>query len=461
MAVPVQLVSVNPATEEVIARYTPHTAEQVEATLDAAATAFTAWRALTLDKRAEALRAVAGVIRARTDTYAAMVTQEMGKPIGQSRVELTRCADQFVFYADHAGDYLRDEPVATSAQRSYLRFEPLGPVLAVMPWNFPFSQVSRFAAPALMAGNTCVLKHAANVCGCALAIEEAFRDAGVPAGVFSTLLVHTEQVRPLIEDPRIRAVTVTGGSAAGAQIAAAAGAALKKTVLELGGSDPFVVLPGADIAHAAAMAAQTRLSNSGQACGCGKRFIVDSSVAAQFERGLAAALESRTVGDPMDPGTQVGPLARADLRDTLDRQVQKSIGMGARVVTGGGPVPGPGYFYRPTLLADCTPDMPVLREETFGPVAALTTAPDPDAAVALANDTEYGLSATVWTQDLALADSVARRIEAGTVFVNAVVASDPRMPFGGIKRSGYGRENGRFGIREFVNVKAMIVGGYA
>jgi succinate-semialdehyde dehydrogenase/glutarate-semialdehyde dehydrogenase len=456
-----QILSVNPATGEVVGRFTAHGPEQVAAAVAAASAAFSRWRRATLDERGAILRVAAELLRQRTDDYARLVTREMGKPITQAKVELGRCADHFDFYAGHAADFLRDEAVITGAERSFIAYEPLGPVLAVMPWNFPFSQVSRFAAAALMAGNTCLLKHASNVSGCALAIEQVLTDAGLPPGVFRTLLLPASRVRALIEDPRIRAVTVTGSSEAGAKIAAAAGGALKKCVLELGGSDPFVVLADADLAKAAAGAAQTRLSNSGQACAAGKRFIVERSVAREFEDLFARAIAARKVGDPADPATEVGPLARGDLVDTLARQVDESVAMGARVVLGGQRRPGPGSFYEPTLLADCTPDMPVCREETFGPVAALVPAADADAAIDMANDTPYGLAASVWAGDLDLAGELARRIDAGSVFINGVVTSDPRMPFGGVKRSGFGRENGQFGIREFVNVQAVVVGGYA
>jgi len=455
-----QILSVNPATGEVVARFEAHTPEQVEEAVAQSVAAFRDWRDRTLDERGGLLYAAAELLRQRTDSYARLVTEEMGKPISQAKVELARCAGHFDFYADHAAGYLGDEPVATSAERSFIRYEPLGPVLAVMPWNFPFSQVSRFAAAAMMAGNTCLLKHASNVSRCALAIEELLTDAGLPPGVFRTLLLPARRVRPLIEDPRIRAVTVTGSSEAGAQIAAAAGGALKKCVLELGGSDPFVVLADADIPRAAAAAAQTRLSNSGQACAAGKRFIVERPAARDFEDMFARAIAGRKVGDPLDPATDVGPLARADLVDVLDRQVAESVAMGARVVTGGRRRPGPGNYYEPTLLADCTPRMPVLREETFGPVAAMVPAAGADEAIELANDTPYGLAASIWTGDLELAGTLARRVEAGSVFINGVVASDPRVPFGGLKRSGFGRENGQFGIREFVNVQAVVVGGY-
>lgn len=455
-----QILSVNPATGQVAARLAAHTPGQVAEAVAASSAAFTDWRHRTLDERGAPLRAAAELLRQRADTYARLVTDEMGKPISQARVELARCAAHFDFYAGHAADFLRDEPVATSAERSFIAYEPLGPVLAIMPWNFPFTQVSRFAAAALMAGNTCLLKHASNVSRCALAIEEVLTDAGLPPGVFRTLLLPARRVASLIADPRVRAVTVTGSSQAGAQIAAAAGGALKKCVLELGGSDPFVVLADADIPRAATAAAQTRLSNSGQACAAGKRFIVERPAARDFEDMFARAIASKKVGDPLDPATEVGPLARADLVDVLARQVDESVAMGARVVVGGRRRPGPGSYYEPTLLADCTPQMPVLREETFGPVAAMVSVADAGEAIELANDTPYGLAASIWTGDLTLAQTLARRVDAGSVFINGVVASDPRMPFGGVKLSGYGRENGLFGIREFVNIQAVVVGGY-
>jgi succinate-semialdehyde dehydrogenase / glutarate-semialdehyde dehydrogenase len=455
-----QILSVNPATGEVVARFEAHTPDQVEEAVAQSVAAFGDWRHRTLDERGALLRAAAELLRQRADAYAQLVTQEMGKPISQAKVELARCAAHFDFYAGHAADFLRDEPVATSAERSFIVYEPLGPVLAIMPWNFPFTQVSRFAAGALMAGNTCLLKHASNVSRCALAIEEVLTDAGLPPGVFRTLLLPSRRVAPLIADPRVRAVTVTGSSEAGAQIARAAGGALKKCVLELGGSDPFVVLADADIPRAAAAAAQTRLSNSGQACAAGKRFIVERPAARDFEDMFARAIAGRKVGDPLDPATEVGPLARADLVDVLARQVEESVAMGARVVVGGRRRPGPGSYYEPTLLADCTPGMPVFREETFGPVAAMVSVPGAGEAIELANDTPYGLAASIWTGDLKLAETLARQVDAGSVFINGTVASDPRMPFGGVKLSGYGRENGLFGIREFVNVQAVVVGGY-
>lgn len=451
------IVSLDPATEEVHARFDPHTPEQATAAVAQSYAAFLDWRDRSFAERAALMRSVAALLRGRADGYARLITQEMGKPITQSRAEVEKCAWGADFYAENAARYLADEPIATDAARSLVAFEPIGPILAVMPWNFPFWQVLRFAAPALMAGNTALLKHASNVPRCALAIEETFRDAGFPEGAFRTLLLPAAAVEPVIADPRVRAVTLTGSSETGTRIARAAGEALKKTVLELGGSDPFIVLRDADIDRAARTAAEARLFNSGQSCICAKRFVVEEQIAPEFERRFAEALRTAKVGDPMDPATEVGPLARADLRDALDRQVRESVEMGARVVVGGHRIEGRGFFYEPTLLADCTDDMPVLREETFGPVAALVRARDADDAIRIANATPYGLAATVWTSDLALADRLARRIEAGTVFINGKVSSDPRMPFGGTKRSGYGRELGSFGIREFVNIQSIVV----
>ncbi len=404
------------------------------------------------------MRKMAVMLRERKDRYAALMTGEMGKPITEALAEIEKCAWTCDFYAENAERFLADEPVPTNAGRSLVAYEPLGVVLAVMPWNYPFWQVVRFAAPALMAGNGVVLKHASNVPQCALAIEEAFRDAGFPAGLFRTVLLAGGAAEPLIADERVRAVTLTGSSDTGARIAEVAGRHLKKVVLELGGSDPFVVLADADLDAAAQTGARARAQNAGQSCIAAKRFIVTGEVADIFERKLAAALSALRVGDPKDPKTQVGPLARADLRDALERQVRDSVRMGARVVTGGKRSDRRGFFYEPTLLADVTPEMPVVAEETFGPVAALLRARDTDDAIAIANATPYGLGASLWTRDLALADALARRIGSGSVFVNSMVFSDPRLPFGGTKRSGYGRELSGHGIREFVNVKTIWMG---
>ena len=450
--------SVDPATGEVLRRFEPFTAEQVESALGEAEAAFQDWRRRSVAERAVPMRALAALLRERRDRYAELATREMGKPIAQARAELEKCASGCDFYAENAERFLAPQRVETSAAESYVAFEPLGVVLAVMPWNFPYWQVVRFAAPALMAGNAAILKHASNVPQCALALEEAFRDAGFPRGLLRTVLVAGGGIEPLIADDRIRAVTLTGSSETGARIAALAGQALKKAVLELGGSDPFIVLDDADLAAAGETAARARNQNAGQSCIAAKRFLVTPGAAEAFERLFADAIRALRVGDPLDPATDVGPLARDDLREALDRQVRASVRQGARVVVGGQAREGKGFFYEPTLLADVTEDMPVFGEETFGPVAALLRVSDADEAVRVANRSPYGLGAALWTRDLALARELARRIESGSVFVNGMVASDPRLPFGGVKRSGYGRELSEFGIREFVNVQTVWIG---
>ncbi|TMB80727.1 MAG: NAD-dependent succinate-semialdehyde dehydrogenase [Chloroflexi bacterium] len=386
------------------------------------------------------------------------MTLEMGKPITEAKAEIEKCALGCDFFAENAERFLSPEIVKTTAQKSYVAYEPLGIVLAVMPWNFPFWQVIRFAAPAFMAGNAAILKHASNVPQCALAIEEAFRDAGFPDGLLRTLLLAGAQVEPVIADERIRAVTLTGSSATGARIAAAAGRALKKAVLELGGSDPFIVLADADVANAAAIGVRARNQNAGQSCIAAKRFLVADPIGGEFEKRFVAGVEALRIGDPLDAKTQIGPLARADLRDNLERQVKESVQMGARLLTGGKRWGDRGAFYTPTVLADVTPDMPVFAEETFGPVAAIIRARDADEAIELANRTEYGLGANLWTRDTATAERLARRIESGQVFINGMVASDPRLPFGGVKHSGFGRELSAFGIREFVNIQTVWIG---
>jgi len=450
--------SVNPATGEVLRRFDPFTDEQVADALKEAQAAYVAWRERSVAERAVPMRAFAALLRERRDRYALLITTEMGKPITQARAELEKCAAGCDFYAEHAAGFLGPQHVETTARESYVAFEPLGVVLAVMPWNFPFWQVVRFAAPALMAGNAAILKHASNVPQCALAIEEAVRDAGFPRGLLRTVLVAGGGIEPLIADDRIRAVTLTGSSDTGARIASLAGRALKKVVLELGGSDPFIVLDDADLAAAGQIAARARNQNAGQSCIAAKRFLVTGGAADDFERHFEAAIRALRVGDPKDPATDVGPLARQDLREALERQVRESVGEGARVVVGGAAREGKGFFFEPTLLADVTEEMPVLREETFGPVAALMRVRDADEAVEVANRSSYGLGAALWTRDIARARELARRIESGSVFVNGMVSSDPRLPFGGVKRSGYGRELSEFGIREFVNVQTVWIG---
>src|SRR5213596_2341537 len=451
--------SINPATEEVIATFEQFTPAQVEQALVEADTAFRQWREQSFAERSKAMRRAAELLRKRKERYAGLITAEMGKPITQAEAEVEKCAWGCEHYADHAARYLADEVITTNAKRSLVAFQPLGIVLAVMPWNFPFWQVIRFAAPALMAGNAAVLKHASNVPQCALAIEEVFRDAGFPRGALRAVLVPGGAVEAIIDDPRVRAVTLTGSNTTGEKVAAAAGRAIKKTVLELGGSDPFVVLDDADLAAAAAMAVRSRFQNGGQSCIAAKRFIVVASVAEEFERRFVEGIRKLKVGDPTDRSVDVGPLARADLRDTVDRQVRASVAQGARVVFGGAPRPGRGYFYQPTLLVDVADSSAAWREELFGPVAVLVRAKDTDAAIALANDTIYGPGANLWTRDLERAQLLASRIQAGSVFINGMVASDPRLPFGGVKQSGYGRELSEFGIHEFVNIQTVWIGG--
>ncbi len=451
------LQSVNPATGEILETFEETSGQELERTLASAHAAFVEWRTQPFARRAQRLQEAARVLRARKAESARAMTLEMGKPIVQAEAEVDKCAWVCEYYAEHGEALLAEQPRQTDASRSYVRFDPLGPVLAVMPWNFPFWQVFRFAAPALMAGNAAVLKHASNVPRCALAIEEVFTAAGFPRGLFATVLVGSSAVAALIADPRIVAVTLTGSDLAGSKVAEHAGRALKKTVLELGGSDPFIVLADADLAAAARTAADARLVNSGQSCIAAKRFIVVEPVADRFLERFLDELRSRRVGDPMARETQVGPLARADLRDALQRQVEESVKRGARLLLGGKIPPGKGAFYPPTLLAAVDKGVPAFDEETFGPVAAVIRAKDETDAVRLANDSAFGLGASLWTQDRARAERVAAQIEAGAVFVNGLVKSDPRLPFGGIKRSGYGRELSEYGIREFVNIKSVWI----
>jgi succinate-semialdehyde dehydrogenase/glutarate-semialdehyde dehydrogenase len=453
-----QIIAVNPATEDLIASFDAFGPDEVEMALAEAHDAFLEWRAHPITERSVPMRALGRLLRERAESYARLATLEMGKPIGEAKAEIEKCAWACDHFADAAAGYLADEVIGSNARRSLVTFQPLGVVLAVMPWNFPFWQVVRFAAPALMAGNAGLLKHASNVPQCALAIEEVIRDAGFPQGLLRTVLVSGSAIEPIIADDRIRAVTLTGSSDTGSRIAELAGRALKKTVLELGGSDPFIVLADADIEAAAATGVRARNQNNGQSCIAAKRFIVVESIAAEFERRFAKGVEDLAVGDPMDPKTQIGPLARRDLLDTLERQVDGSVRAGARVLTGGERLTGKGYFFRPTVLAEVTPDMPAFKEETFGPVAAVVRVRDADEAVRVANDSAYGLGAAIWTRDAAQGERLARRIESGSVFVNGMVASDPRLPFGGIKRSGYGRELSAFGAREFTNVQTIWIG---
>ena len=402
---------------------------------------------------------VAGILEARAQELGPVMTMEMGKPVRTASDEILKCARGCRFYAQNAERFLAEEEVRTEARRSYIRYEPLGPVLAIMPWNFPFWQVFRFAAPALMSGNTILLKHAPNVPQCGLAIEAIFSEAGFPEGVFRNLLIETDQVPAILEDSRVRAVTLTGSDRAGRDVAARAGNALKKTVLELGGSDPFIVMPSADLGEAVKIAVKSRTGNSGQSCIAAKRIIVASGIAGEFLRRFVPAMEALKVGDPTDASTDLGPMARRDLVETLDAQVRLSIARGARLLTGGAPLPGPGCFYPPTVLTDIPADSPAYREELFGPVASLFMVSGIDEAIRLANDSAFGLGASVWTNDPHEQARFVGELEAGQVFVNAMVASDPRVPFGGVKNSGYGRELGCPGIREFVQAKTVWIAG--
>ena len=449
--------SINPATGEVLETFKETSREDLDRSLAAAHAAFLEWRTAPFATRAQRMREAARVLRTRRAEYARTMTLEMGKPIVQAEAEVDKCAWGCEYYADHAETFLAEQPRQTDASSSYVRFEPLGPVLAVMPWNFPFWQVFRFAAPALMAGDAAILKHASNVPRCALAIEAVFREAGFPRGLFSTVLVEAPAVAALIADPRIVAATLTGSDRAGSKVAEQAGRELKKTVLELGGSDPFIVLADADVAAAARTAADARLINSGQSCIAAKRFIVVEPVADEFLERFVDELRSRRVGDPVARETQVGPQARVDLRDALHRQVVESVKRGAKLLLGGEIPAGKGAFYPPTLLTAVDKGMPAFDEETFGPVAAVVRAKDEADAVRLANDSAFGLGASLWTRDRARAERLASQVEAGSVFVNGLVKSDPRLPFGGIKRSGYGRELSEYGIREFVNIKSVWI----
>jgi succinate-semialdehyde dehydrogenase / glutarate-semialdehyde dehydrogenase len=449
--------SINPATGDVLESFAEASDHEIERILDGAHGAFREWRRLSYATRAGHMEKAAHVLRARQADYARMMALEMGKPITQGEAEVEKCALACEYYAAHAARLLAEQPRETDASRSYVRFDPLGPVLAVMPWNFPFWQVFRFAAPALMAGNVGVLKHASNVPRCARAIEDVFREAGFPRGVFTTALVGSAAVPRLVADARIVAATLTGSEHAGRTIAQQAGRELKKTVLELGGSDPFVVLADADVAAAARTAADARLVNSGQSCIAAKRFIVVEPLADDFVRRFVEELQARRVGDPLARETQVGPLARVDLRAALHQQVEESLKRGARLALGGEIPSGKGAFYPPTVLVAVDKGMPAFDEETFGPVAAVVRARDEADAIRLANDSPFGLGASLWTRDRARAEQLASQIEAGLVFVNGLVKSDPRLPFGGVRRSGYGRELSEYGLREFVNIKTVWI----
>jgi succinate-semialdehyde dehydrogenase/glutarate-semialdehyde dehydrogenase len=453
----VTIASVNPASGQLLKSFEPADGAAIEATLARATTTFAAWRKSPFAERAAKMMRAAEILEQDRRRFAETMTLEMGKPIGAAVAEVEKCALVCRYYAEHAAAFLAPETVATDAGRSYVRYDPLGPVLAVMPWNFPFWQVFRFAAPALMAGNVGILKHASNVPQSALAIEEVFRRAGFPEGSFQTLLVGTEAVAPMIDDPRVAAVTLTGSEGAGIAVGRAAGAQIKKAVLELGGSDPFVVMPSADVAKAAATAVKARTINNGQSCIAAKRFIVHDAVYEEFARAMVAGMKALRVGDPMDPATEIGPLATEKIRDELAEQVATSLAKGAKALAGGASLDRPGNYYPPTVLADPAPGSPAWDDELFGPVATLFRVRSLDEAIALANHPVFGLGAAFWSNDAGEIERATREIEAGSVFVNGMVKSDPRLPFGGIKRSGFGRELSVQGIREFVNVKTVWI----
>jgi succinate-semialdehyde dehydrogenase/glutarate-semialdehyde dehydrogenase len=452
---------INPATEEPLEEIADHAPSEVETRLAGAARAFDTWRRTPTVERSRLMRRAASLFRDRSADLSAVMTREMGRPITAAEAEVEKCAAACNHFAAHAADYLATETIPTDADLSYVRYDPIGAVLAIMPWNFPYWQVVRFAAPALMAGNVGLLKHAPNVPECALALERLFRDAGFPAGVFTTLLIDNDATAGVIQHPVVRAVTLTGSERAGMAVAAEAGKVLKKTVLELGGSDPFVVIPpnaGAAefLRETAAEAAKARCINAGQSCIAAKRFVVVGD-AGTFASQMAESMRAMAVGDPTDRATEVGPLARLDLLENLHDQVTRSISGGAHLVTGGERLDRKGYFYAPTVLGRVRPGMPAFDDETFGPVAAVIRAENVDEAIQLANQSRYGLGASIWTRDVALAERIAPEIDAGCVFVNGQVKSDPRLPFGGVKNSGYGRELSAAGIREFCNVKTVWV----
>jgi len=451
------IASINPATGETIKTFEPLSESQVDEKLQRAAETYASYRRTSFAERAGWMMRAAEILETEKRDFARLMTTEMGKPIAGAVGEAEKCALVCRYYAETAEHHLADQVVETNAAKSYVRFQPLGPVLAVMPWNFPFWQVFRFAAPALMAGNVGLLKHSSNVPQCALAIEDIFLRAGFPEGAFQTLLIGSEPVARVLEDTRVAAATLTGSEPAGRSVAAIAGKQIKKTVLELGGSDPFIVMPSADLNEAVTTGVKARTINNGQSCIAAKRFIVAAEVYDEFERRYVEEMKALKVGDPLDDQTEIGPLATEQILKDVDDQVKTSVAAGAIVLTGGKRIKGPGNFYEPTVLANIPHDSPASCEEIFGPVAMLFRVNSIDAAIQLANITSFGLGASGWTSDARERDRFTDELEAGCVFINSMVASDPRLPFGGIKNSGYGRELGEFGIREFVNVKTVWI----
>jgi succinate-semialdehyde dehydrogenase/glutarate-semialdehyde dehydrogenase len=449
--------AINPATNELIKEYKEHTDAEVKEIVEAANKTYLNWRYVSFAEKSKLMHKAAEVLRNNIEKYAKLITVEMGKVIKESRSEVEKCAWVCEYYAENAEKFLADEIIETDASKSMATFQPIGVVLAVMPWNFPFWQVFRFAAPALMAGNVGILKHASNVPGSALAIEEVFKEAGFPENAFRTLLISASKVEFVIKNPLVKAVTLTGSEPAGMQVASTAGHELKKTVLELGGSDPYVVLEDADIPACVKTSVTARMINAGQSCIAAKRFIVVESKVKEFEEQQVAIMKSLKMGDTLSEDSQVGAMARMDLLEELDQQVQDSIKMGAKLLCGGKKADGPGAFYLPTVLTNVKKGMPAYEQETFGPVSAIIAVKDEEEAIKVANDSEFGLGGSVWSKDVQRAERVARRIESGAVFVNGMTKSDPRLPFGGVKKSGYGRELSHYGIKEFVNIKTIWI----
>ena len=451
------IASINPATGEKLKEFPPHDLVEIEKRLKCVERAFDQHRREPFARRSELMMATGSLLEREKEDFARLITLEMGKLLRDAVAEIEKCARCCRFYAENAEHFLEDEPAQTDAARSYVRYEPLGPVLAIMPWNFPFWQVFRFAAPALMAGNVALLKHAANVPQCALAIERIFRRAGFEEGVFQTLLIESDHVAEVIVDERIKAVTLTGSEQAGSAVGSAAAREIKKTVLELGGSDAFIVMPSADFQSAVETALKARTVNTGQSCIAAKRFFIADTVYDNFLQQFVERMRGLKVGDPMDETTEIGPLATEQILNGVHEQVQKSIAAGAKLLTGGNRIAGPGFFYEPTVFVDVPREAPAFGEEVFGPVAAVFRVREAADAIELANDSRFGLGASVWTNDRAEQELFASELESGMVFVNAMVASDPRLPFGGVKRSGFGRELGAHGIREFTNVKTIWI----
>jgi succinate-semialdehyde dehydrogenase / glutarate-semialdehyde dehydrogenase len=451
------IATINPATGQLLKSFEPLSDAQIQAKLQLAAKTFSQYRLVPFAERARMMVQAAGILDSEKETFARTMTTEMGKPFRSAVDEAVKCASACRYYAENAERFLADEVIETAATRSFIRYQPLGPILAVMPWNYPCWQVIRFAAPALMAGNVGLLKHASNVPQCALQIEDLFRRAGFPEGAFQTLLIGSQKVDGILNDPRVVAATLTGSEEAGVQVGIAAAKRIKKVVLELGGSDPFIVMPSANLDEAVTTAVKARIANNGQSCIAAKRFIVAEQIADEFERKFVSKMAALKVGDPFDESTELGPLATADGVTSLDADVQKTIAAGARVLTGGKPVNRPGNFYAPTVLTDIPKESPAYRDELFGPVASIFRVKNLDEAIRIANDIRFGLGASAWTNDNSERERLINELEAGMVFINRMVASDPRLPFGGVKYSGHGRELGPYGIREFANTKTVWI----